>query len=162
MIIQEYNERLQRNTHQFIRTIRALSEDQFLQPMNGWSPRDVTAHLIGWNQAAVGITDDIRQGKTPEILIDLGEDFCEVNATFVHEYDSTDMVQLLRELELSYQQLARHLYTMDVEDWTREVTVPGWGNPLTIQTFMQTLTDLPVHYQQEIETWREGADEVTR
>lgn len=154
MAIQEYNEQLQSSLHQFMRAIRTLSEEQFVQPMNGWAPRDVVAHLIGWNRAYVGIVDAIRRGEMPEALVDPGEDFSKANAGFVRQYDSTDMIQLLREMELSYQELASHLYTVDVEDWARGFVVPGAAEPITVE---ECIRDLIVDYdnhRQEIEAWR--------
>ena len=55
MINQMLLEQLQRNVHSFIRTVRTLSTEQFLTKMNGWAPRDVTAHLIGWNRARLTV-----------------------------------------------------------------------------------------------------------
>jgi hypothetical protein len=154
-VIRESNEQLQRSVHQFIRTIRALSGEQFLQPMSGWSPRDVVAHLIGWNRGSIDVVDAICRGETPEVFIDAGEDFSKVNAAFVHQYDSTDMIELLREMELSYQELARHLYTVELEDWTREVTVPVWDNPMTIEQYIQAVSKDYDNHRQEIEVWRQ-------
>lgn len=151
--IRVQNEHLQRNLHQFMRAIRALSDEQFTQSMDGWSPRDVVAHLIGWNRASIGIADAIRKGETPQILVDPGEDFSKVNAAFVREYASTDMVEMLRELELSYQELARHLYTLDPQDWTREVPVPGWKNPTSVQENIHAIALDYEEHRQAIERW---------
>jgi hypothetical protein len=157
MIIQEYNEQLQRSVHQFMRTVRTLSDEQFLQPMNGWSPRDVVAHLLGWNWVSIDIADAIRRGEAPQALIDPGEDFSKANAAFVRQYDSTGMIDLLRQLELSYQAMASHLYTVDVEDWTRTVAVPGMDTPVTIEWYVRELTEDYENHRQEIEKWRQEA-----
>jgi hypothetical protein len=37
----------------FEECIRSLQEDQFLRKLNHWSPRDIVAHLIGWNRALI-------------------------------------------------------------------------------------------------------------
>lgn len=156
MVIQEHNEQLQRNMHQFMRTIRTLSQEQFVQPINDWSPRDIVAHLIGWNRAGITLADTLRQGEMPEILIDPGEDFSKANAAFVRQYDSTDMVELLRELELSYQELASFLYTVPVEDWAREFDLPGAEEAITIEGCLQDIISDYDNHRYEIEAWQQA------
>jgi len=34
---------------EFCDCIRSVPDRRFLEPMNGWSPREVVAHLIGWH-----------------------------------------------------------------------------------------------------------------
>ena len=151
--MRETIEQLQRSMHEYMRSVRTLSDAQFLQAMNGWSPRDVTAHLIGWNRAGIETADAMSVGEVPSVLVDPGEDFADVNAAFVQRYDSADMNALLRELELSYQELARHLYTIDASGWTRPVQVPGWSRPVTLQWNFEELAKDYVHHRQEIEEW---------
>ncbi len=38
----------------FARCIGSLNEELFLKKFNGWSPRDILAHLIGWNRYIIG------------------------------------------------------------------------------------------------------------
>ncbi len=158
MINQMLLEQLQRNVHSFIRTVRTLSTEQFLTKMNGWRHGDVTAHLIGWTRATLDGTDAIRRGEMPAALVDPGEDCCKINAVFVAQYDSTDPQQLLRELELSFQELARKCYTLDLADWTTDFGVQlGGGAPLTIDKFVTFLSDDYDNHRREIEAWRETA-----
>ena len=157
MIFQEHNEHFQRNMHQFMRTIRTLSDEQFLQPINGWSPRDVVAHLIGWNRAFIDVADDMRRGAAPAVLIDPGENFSKANAVFVRQYDATAMIELLRELELSYQEFARCLYTVDAESWSWPVNVPGRTNAVSIEWYVRELIDDYENHRQEIEEWRQAS-----
>jgi hypothetical protein len=158
MINQMLLEQLQRNVHSFIRTIRTLSAEQFLTKMNGWAPRDVTAHLIGWNRATLEGVDAIRRGELPASLVDPGEDFSKINASFVAQYDSTDAQQLLRELELSFQELARHCYTLDLADWTTDfgVLLDG-GASLTVDKWVGALSEDFYNHRREIEAWRNTA-----
>lgn len=152
-IIREANEQLQRNVHQFMRTVRALSDDQFTEPMDGWSPRDVTAHLIGWNRASIDSANAFERGELPPVLADPGEDFADVNAAFVEKHDSADMNGLLRELELSYQELARHLYTIDEAAWTRPVRAPRWDASVTLESYIHEVSDDYAHHAQELMSW---------
>ena len=154
MINQMLLEQFQRNLHAYARTIRTLSPEQFLSKMDGWSPRDMTAHLIGWNRAYVRSTDALRRGELPEVLIDPGEDFSKVNAGFVAEYDSTDAQHLLRELELSFQELARHYYTLDPADWTTDFGVRFGSNLITIDKWIGFLIEDYDNHRRQIEAWR--------
>lgn len=140
--------------HQFMRTIRSLPADQFTQSMNGWSPRDVVAHFIGWNRATIDVAEAMRKGQTPDVFVDPGEDFSKANAEFVRRYDSTDMVELLRQLELAYQALAQYLYTLEPAEWTREVSVPFAKEPVTIEWSVAELAADYDNHRQEIETWQ--------
>ena len=157
MINQMLLEQLQRNLHAYIRTVRTLSTEQFLTKMNGWAPRDVTAHLIGWNRAYVQSTDAIRRGELPEVLVDPGQDFSRVNAGFVAQYDSTDPQQLLRELELSFQELARHYYTLDLSDWTTDFGVRYGAEAITVDKWLRYLIEDYDNHRREIEAWRDAA-----
>ncbi len=154
--IRESNEQFQRSMHQFMRTVRTLTPEQFAEAMNGWSARDVVAHLIGWNRACIDIADAVHREEAPAALIDPGEDFSEVNARFVRQYDATDMTELLRELELSYQELARHLYTVDEQDWARETAIPGWDDTITLESVVRDLSGDYAAHMQEIASWRQS------
>ena len=89
-------------------------------------------------------------------LVDPGEDCCKINAVFVAQYDSTDPQQLLRELELSFQELARKCYTLDLADWTTDFGVQLDGAPLTVDKFVTFLSDDYDNHRREIEAWRKS------
>ena len=156
MINQTVLEQFQRNIHAYIRTIRTLSADQFLAKIDDWSPRDVTAHLIGWNRATIQGLDAIRRGELPAALLDPGDDCCKINAIFVSQYDSTDPQQLLRELELSFQELARHAYALALSDWTADFGVRLGDISLTINKWLGFVSDDYVNHRSQIEAWREA------
>jgi hypothetical protein len=42
-------DQLDNNVKEFIKCIDSLSEYLFLKKMDDWAPRDVAAHLVGWN-----------------------------------------------------------------------------------------------------------------
>jgi hypothetical protein len=49
MANQDATRSLRQAYKEFVDLIHSLPEALFLSSMNGWSPRDVVAHLIGWN-----------------------------------------------------------------------------------------------------------------
>ena len=66
---------LEQGLERFKVCIEALPEDLFLQPMNGWSVRDVVAHFIGWNRYTIEGCGDILRGVRPFYLDDDRNDF---------------------------------------------------------------------------------------
>ena len=52
--------------------IQDLPESKFLQPINGWTPRDVLAHLIGWNRLYITGLREIKNGEQPSYFRDEG------------------------------------------------------------------------------------------
>ena len=157
MTIKTQVDRFDQSVKKFASCIEALSEKSFLRKLNGWSPRDVVAHLIGWNRYYIIGCDQIRQGELPFYYVDPGEDFSKVNAAAVQLYDSTDAVELLHELEVSYQELARRLFSVDPNDWTRKKQTERLSYPVSIEMCIQAISDDYVHHQGEIEAWLEGA-----
>ena len=91
------------------------------------------------------------------MFVDPGEDFANANAAFVEEYESTDMNELLRELELSYQELARHLYTIDEAAWTWPVRIPAWDATVTLESNVCELGDDYVHHERELASWLQAS-----
>jgi hypothetical protein len=84
----------------FVHCVASLNEELFLKRFNHWSPRDVVAHLIGWNRYIIEGSNQIRRGELPSYDIDPGEDYSKVNAVLVLEYSSTDRQELLDELQV--------------------------------------------------------------
>ncbi len=75
----------------------------FLRPVTEWAPRDVVAHLIGWNHSTITGCEQIRQGMVPFYLADAGDDFRHVNANSIQTYTSREKPPLLEELTASFQ-----------------------------------------------------------
>src|SRR5215211_8154374 len=82
----------------FSKLIDSLSDEQFLSPMNGWAPRDVVAHLIGWNRLMIEASLSLRAGKPPAYYDDAEHDYSNINASFTAKYSSQSKPELLAEL----------------------------------------------------------------
>ncbi|HEX6110213.1 MAG TPA: hypothetical protein VFZ02_12445 [Ktedonobacteraceae bacterium] len=67
----------------FTACVALLSAPLFLRQVTEWAPRDVVAHLIGWNHYTRTGCEQIRQGTLPFYFADAGDDFCHVNANSV-------------------------------------------------------------------------------
>ncbi len=67
--------------------------------------------------------------------------------------DATDPQQLLRELELSFQELARHAYTLPLADWTADFGVRFEGGAITVEQWLHDLSDDYAAHGREIDAW---------
>jgi hypothetical protein len=121
--------------------------------MDGWTPRDVAAHLIGWNLATIKGCRQIMKGETPFYFIDPGDDFCKVNAVLVREHDSKDKKELIAQLDASSGDLKNFLAAIDPAEWDKDYGVKYRGKPVTIKNSVEALiVDFTAHRRQ-IERW---------
>lgn len=67
----------------FIETMRSLSAENFLASLGDWTPRDITAHLIGWNRITLAGCSELREGVEPFYFYDGTNDYRKVNARFL-------------------------------------------------------------------------------
>ena len=138
---------------EFIRCIDLLPEVLFLRKMNDWAPRDVTAHLIGWNLYTIEGCQQISEGETPFYFIDSGDDFSKVNAVLVRKYDWKDKSRLINQLKASAEKMKQFILTLDPTVWETDYGVIYKGEPVTIKNSIDMLIyDYDTHRQQ-IEKW---------
>ena len=138
----------------FVVLIRSLSEDLFLASMNGWSPRDVVAHLVGWNSLMRLSCQDILQGKPPAYYADAANDYRDINAGFVARFASRDRETLLEELIGSKQVLVIFLQTVDPAEWEADHGVEHHsGGPATVARVLASLEHDYLDHTRQIETW---------
>jgi hypothetical protein len=158
MTLKEQVNKLSRRVEEFARCVDSLPGDSFLEKIDDWSPRDILAHLIGWNRYTIEGSMHIRHGQTPFYLIDPGDDFSKVNAVLVRQYSSPDKRELLDELEASCQELKLFLLSLDPADWESDYGVRHQGFPVTIQNNVEGLIDDYLHHREQIEEWAKDLD----
>src|SRR5205085_3449750 len=95
---------LQNAFETFTACISTLAVPVFLRPVTQWAPRDVVAHLIGWNRYTRTGCEQIRQGMIPFHFADAGEDFRHANATSVQTYASRQNHAHIDEVTPTFQQ----------------------------------------------------------
>ena len=133
--------------------IQDLPESKFLQPINGWTPRDVLAHLIGWNRHTITGCRQIKTGKLPSYFSDAENDFRNVNAKSLALYNKTDQGLLLDELEDSFQALQNYLLFLDPNDWKTDFGVSYRGSTITIEDEVAELIKDYYDHREEIQAW---------
>ena len=144
---------LSRVVQEFIKYIDSLPEPLFLKKMNGWAPRDVTAHLIGWNLYTIKGCQQLKKGELPFYFNDPGDDFCKVNAVLVGKYNSKDKKKLLTQLDASAKKLMSYIATIEPSDWKGDFGVTYWGETITIKNSVDALMADFINHKRQIEKW---------
>ena len=158
MTIEEQVRQLAAAVEDFARCLSSLPGESFLRRIDQWSPRDVLAHLIGWNRHTIAGSEEIRKGETPFYLIDTGEDFSKVNAVLVREISSRDRGELLEGLDASCQQLGQYLRSLDPADWKRDYGVKCRGFVITVENSVDALIHDYANHREQIEEWASRAE----
>ena len=136
--------------------VRSLQQDQFLKKMNRWSPRDIVAHLIGWNRALIQGSNQIRKGELPFYDIDPGENYSKVNDAFVKEISSESREELMDQMHSSAGQLVEFLRTLSPDQWDHDYGVRHKEAVITIRNSMDELMEDYAHHLKQIENWLAG------
>jgi hypothetical protein len=137
----------------FTACITTLAVPIFLRRVTAWAPRDVVAHLIGWNRSSRTGCEQIRQGLIPFYFADAGDDFRHVNATSVQTYASQEKYTLIEELTASFQELLRFLICVPPEAWEADYGVRYQGEPVTIANTVGALSRDYLEHTKDIESW---------
>jgi hypothetical protein len=145
-----------RNLNDFVLCIESLDDGLFLSKLKNWSPRDIIAHLIGWNELLVKGCTQIQNGALPFYDIDPGDDYCEVNAEIVERISSTDKNELLAELAASAEKLKEYVETVSSEDYSRDFGVRQNEEVITVENTINGLTDDYDYHRKQIEEWRKS------
>ena len=141
----------------FVESVERLPEEAFLREEDGRSPRDIVAHLIGWNRYTVEAHDELRRGELPACLADTSEDFATVNARSMQRYASRDRRELLVELRASAEELDRLLASLPPEEQDNNHGVTWRGRPVTVGWLADAVRRDFDEHRQEIENWARAA-----
>ena len=137
----------------FTACMSRLAVPVFLRPVTLWAPRDVVAHLIGWNHYTRTGCEQIRQGMLPCYFADAAEDFRHVNATSVQIYASLEKQALIEELTASFQAFLRFLICLPPEAWEADYGVRYQGGSITIANTVDALSRDYLEHTKDIEKW---------
>jgi len=148
-VIQEFEDAVE----SYKAMIEDLPDDLFLQPINGWTPRDVTAHLIGWNQYTIEGCQQIIHGQRPEYFEDADNDYSNLNAKSVKMYASENKINLLAELTDSFRDLQAYLTSLTYQNWIKDYGVRYNGWVITVHNTVLAVHQDYQSHQSEIEAW---------
>lgn len=144
---------LEQAVNRFKTCIQDLPESKFLQPIHGWTPSDVLAHLIGWNRLYITGLQEIRNGEQPSYFSDDENDYSNVNAESVEMYATMDRGLMLDELQDSFQTLQNYLLSLDPNDWNTDFGVSYRGSATTIEDEVAELIEDYDDHREEIQAW---------
>ena len=138
----------------FSDVILALADARFLASMNGWSPRDIVAHLIGWNRGMIEAAGEILDGKTPAYYADAPTDYRNINAGYVARYASRSRSELLAELASSLDAFERYIRALDPSELDNSHGVLHYsGRPATVAGIIASLAGDYRDHAAQIRAW---------
>lgn len=147
--------RLDRGVDELAASVESLDEESYLGRLNGWSARDIVAHLVGWNRLVITGSRQISRAELPSYDVDPGENYSNVNAKLIRDYPSTDRQKLLEELRTSARELGRFLETLDDDTWQRDFGVRHQDAAVTIRNTVEELIEDYRHHRRQIDEWSE-------
>ena len=137
--------------------VEALSDDAFLGPLGNWTPRDIVAHLIGWNRYSVRGAQQLLAGELPFYEADPGENYSHVNARLVAEYPSENRTELVAEHEKAADELAGFLRSISEEHWKGSTGVLLEGEEATIRLVVDWIIEDHQHHSEQIRELAKGS-----
>jgi len=156
MTVEEQIRDLTSNIREFSGYMNSLPENLFLKKLDDWAPRDILAHLIGWNRSTIEGCQEIMASRVPLYFIDPGDDFSKFNAILVREYSSEDRERLLEELEISRQELEQFLVSIDSNKWDTDYGVTYKGGSVTVRNTVEALNIDYVKHRRQVQKWAES------
>ena len=144
------------NIREYIRCLDSLPDVLFLKKIDDWTPRDITAHLVGWNLITIEGCQKIMKGETPSFFTDPGEDFTKVNAVLVQEHNSTDKAGLIRQMESSSEELKQYVLSIEPAGWITDYGVTYEGGAVTVKNMVDALCYDYINHRKQIEQWLES------
>jgi len=138
----------------FVECVLSIPEADFLTPMDGWAPRDVVAHLIGWNRFMIQACTSIRSGEPPAYYADAPNDYRNINAALVERYASRSRLQLLAELAASMAEFETYLAELPASELTLDRGILHYsGEPATVGKIVRSLAGEYNHHTRQINAW---------
>ena len=144
---------LARSIAAFVAAVEAQPEALFLHSVDGRTPRDIVAHLIGWNWHAIETSGALWRGAAPEWTIAPGPDFRNVNGESLRRYAATDKAALLGQLRASAADYDQMLCDLPAAEWDDNHGVTWQGYAVTNGWLADALIHDYDQHRAEIADW---------
>ena len=146
---------LESAVEKFSEVIRNRPESLFLTPIDDWTPRDVTAHLVWWNRNIFAACKSLQEGKAPAYYADASNDYRNINARAIAEFPSKDRRVLLEQMNDTLQEFKSYLLALDPKEWDADRGVTHYrGGAATIRRVVQSLTGDYENHTRQIQNWK--------
>ena len=138
----------------FVACVLSIPEAHFLSPLDGWAPRDVVAHLIGWNRFMIQACTSIRSGEPPAYYADAPNDYRNINAALVEHYASRSRLQLIAELAASMAEFETYIGGLPASELAANRGITHYsGEPATVGKVVRSLAGDYEHHTLQINAW---------
>lgn len=129
-----------------------LTDTQLTEPgvMDGWSAKDILAHVTTWEEEALKYLPLIIKGDKPPRYIQYGG-IDAFNAQMTEQKQGLALFEVLRQLDATHRQLIDYLQDVPEEQFTRETR---FRHRLRLDTYSHYLL-----YAKAIREWRERPEE---
>jgi hypothetical protein len=132
-------------------TMQGLSVEKFFKSLGDWTPRDIAAHFIGWNQITLAGCSTVREGVVPFYFYDGTNDYRKINARFFEQFPSTDRNELLKKIAVTKDALTAYLKTIPETEWELDTGIVHYrGDPATVARCVDSLIRDYRKHRQEI------------
>ncbi len=146
-------ERLQEAGEELQRLVAGLPDSLLGERLERWTPKDVVAHLVGWNHRAGEGVRQLLEGQRPFYLAEARDDFRELNAQSVARWGGLDRESLRGELQRSLQALVEFLQGLPRSAWERDFGVRARDEPLTVLATVSQLAQDYVSHTERLRFW---------
>jgi len=138
----------------FVGVILPLSNELFLSSMDGWAPRDVVAHLIGWNRLMIEASSSILAGQAPAYYAHTPNDYSTINAGFTSKYSSHLKQELLLELRASLESFEAFILALPDDEMLADHGVRHHsGSPATVSKIITSLAGDYQSHTRQMQAW---------
>jgi len=127
--------------------LSAAQQDEIF--LGVWSPKDLLAHLVGWDFTNVEAVTDILAGKLPGFYPHYDPNWEIYNAHLVARYKRDDFAEMLSSVENSHKQLLDLLGTVPASEFGKDRGLRFGSRKVTIAGLLQVeIEDERIHYTQ--------------
>jgi hypothetical protein len=148
---QDQLQQFDRAYEDFVSLVKSMGPDHFLRSLGDWTPRDIVAHLVGWNHNIRLGCQQIQTGAAPSYHSDAPNDYRNLNAEFIARYNATDQAMLLGQLAQGKDQLRTYLAGVAEHDWDKDFGAKHYrGGPATVGRSVESLTGDYLEHAREI------------
>jgi hypothetical protein len=162
MRVENQIRRLRAAARELESSLEPVEDERLLARLGSWSPRDIVAHLVGWNRAVIRGSRQLLGGELPFYDEDPGYDYSKVNARFVVETASKEKRELMSELRTSLDELAAFLEALDPDDWQRLTNVVHRQERLSVRATVDELIEDYFHHSRQIREWVATDEDAVR
>lgn len=149
-------ELLEEAADELVHLVGSLPQVLLEERLERWTPRDVVAHLVGWNHHVQVGLQQLTQGKLPFYLAQADQDFQQLNAESVARWGSLPGAPLVGQLQASLKALVEFLRGLPREAWEEDFGVRWRGEPVTVRGSVIQLTGHYLSHTERLRWWASG------